>query len=115
MSYNSQCNPYNYGHIYPQPCPPRPLPPQYPIICVGTGPTGTRGLDGVTGPRGLTGPTGPTGAQGIAGIQGAQGGGGLVLYMNYNETTSIAGLPLDPTTLAATTKQPFQSPKWIII
>ena len=45
------------------------------------GPIGPRGFQGYTGP---TGPTGPTGATGQTGLSS-----GLLLYMNYSESTSI--------------------------
>jgi len=52
MSCNPQYNPYTYGHN-PCPCPPQPIMPQYPLICVGTGPTGSAGVGstGTTGPK----------------------------------------------------------------
>ena len=70
MSYYQQYDPYSYDpYGYNQncaPCPQQPFLPQYPLICVGTGPTGpcctgTTGTTGYTGPTGQVG-TGPTGA-----------------------------------------------------
>jgi hypothetical protein len=65
-------NPYEgYGYNPQCPCPPQSI-PQYPLICVGTGPTGSIGPTGaqstVTGPTGFTGPTGNTGPTGADSI-----------------------------------------------
>jgi hypothetical protein len=73
MSCNTQYNPYTYGSYnsgYPSPpgpCPPRPFLPQYPLICVATGPSGATGPTGILGATGLTGDTGPccTGPTGL--------------------------------------------------
>jgi hypothetical protein len=55
------------------------------------GPTGINGQTGFTGVTGLTGFTGFTGFTGTTGFTGPQGppgqGGGLVLYMNYNDSS----------------------------
>jgi hypothetical protein len=75
------CSPH---HCPPQPCPPQPFLPQYPLICVGTGPSGSNGPTGPfgngstgpigpTGPTGVTGPTGPTGSIGPTGQTGVTG------------------------------------------
>ena len=51
------------------------------------GPQGAQGAGGLIGPRGFqgyTGPTGPTGPTGQTGLSS-----GLLLYMNYSESTSI--------------------------
>jgi hypothetical protein len=50
-----------------------------------TGPTGITGITGITGTTGLTGFTGFTGFTGPQGPPGQ--GGGLVLYMNYNDSS----------------------------
>ena len=81
MSYYPQYSPYSYGYNPYQCCPPQPV-GQYPVLCVGTGPTGpcctgptgTTGFSGATGPLG-TGPTGAigTGATGLTGPTGATG------------------------------------------
>jgi hypothetical protein len=92
MSCNTRYNPYtsnSYGPPrcppVPCPCPPQPFLPQYPLICVATGPTGAigtgstglTGIQGATGPIG-TGPTGPccTGPTGSFGSTGSTGVGG---------------------------------------
>jgi hypothetical protein len=102
MSYYPQHNPYTYGGGGPcppppcGPCPPPPFLPQYPLICVGTGPrgetgptgscctgptgpfaTGSSGSTSATGPTGVgsTGPTGPEGPSGLTGATGPTGFG----------------------------------------
>lgn len=105
MSCYPQYNPYTYGSYGGgcpppppacSPCPPRPFLPQYPLICVGTGPKGETGPtgsggQGPTGPfgtgppgptgingTGLTGPPGPSGAPGSTGPTGIVGPTGTV-------------------------------------
>lgn len=88
MSCNTQYNPYTYGSYNyggsqqcpPSPCPPQPFLPQYPLICVGTGPAGPTGTTGVSGSTGSTGPTGSvgTGPTGPTGFDGSTGPTGSV-------------------------------------
>lgn len=73
MSCNGQ-----YVSYLPRPCPPQPFLPQYPLICVGTGPTGS------IGPTGLTGPTGPIGT-GPTGLIGPTGGKTFVINHPIDE------------------------------
>lgn len=51
------------------------------------GPKGSQGVTGSTGPQGAQGATGATGAQGATGETGLSSG--LLLYMNYSESTTI--------------------------
>jgi hypothetical protein len=76
------------------------------------GPTGPTGIDGATGPtgaNGIIGATGPTGANGISGATGPTGPSGgptgangvnqsVVYYLNYSQTSSIAGASILSTT-----------------
>ena len=90
------------------------LGPDIPSIIVGikevAADIGSTGLTGSTGPSGPSGPTGPTGAAGVAGLSG---GGGMVLYMNYSESTSPTLTPLTATELGIITGQSFQNPSVI--
>lgn len=87
-----------------------------------TGPTGHVGANStVTGPTGNTGPTGhvgadstvtgPTGNTGADGINGTSGG--LILYMNYSNSTSPTLTPLSTTVLSTVTGQTIQGPSAI--
>jgi len=70
-----------------------------------TGPTGEQGITGSIGPTGIQGVTGVTGEIGPTGIQGQSGiSSGLLLYMNYSQTTSpliidLSGNPISGTTI----------------
>lgn len=112
MSYgppNNSYNPYNpyvphnfglnSGHAftppYSVPHPSRPVIPQYPLIAVGTGPTGQRGFTGPigsTGPTGYTGSTGPTGPTGPTGHIGPTGIGIDLITTATNEPTGHLNL-----------------------
>ncbi len=88
-----------------------------------TGPTGQTGNTGSTGSTGSTGPTGQTGSAGSTGstgntgptgMQGTNGtSGGLILYMNYIDSTSPSFIPLTAVQLTSITGQTFQNPSLI--
>ncbi len=69
---------------------------------------------GPEGPIGNTGPTGPTGNTGNTGAQGENGtSGGLVVYMNYIDSTNPSFIPLTPVQLTSIIGQTFQNPSII--
>ena len=70
-----------------------------------TGPTGITGPTGDTGPTGYTGITGPTGIRGLTGATGPKGdagysAGGLLLYLNYQNSNTINPTNFTPTQLS---------------